>query len=38
VLGAGERLFDDTIAKTPLRLVTTRTIGDNLVLLTYQPV
>jgi dihydrofolate reductase len=37
VLGAGERLFDDTIAKTPLRLVTTSPIGDNLVSLTYQP-
>jgi len=37
VLGAGERFFDDTVAKTPLRLVTTSTIGDSLVLLTYQP-
>jgi dihydrofolate reductase len=37
VLGAGERLFDQTSARKPLRLVDTRTIGDGLVLLTYQP-
>jgi dihydrofolate reductase len=37
VLGAGERLFDQTTARKPLRLVDTRTIGDGLVLLTYQP-
>jgi dihydrofolate reductase len=37
VLGSGERLFDDTVAKTPLRLVATSLIGDNLVSLTYQP-
>lgn len=36
VLGAGERLFDATSAKTPMRLVDTRTIGDGLVLLTYE--
>ena len=38
VLGAGERLFHQTIDKKPLRLVDTRTIGDGLALLTYQPV
>ena len=38
VLGAGERLFGETSAKKPMRLVDTRTIGDGLALLTYQPV
>jgi dihydrofolate reductase len=38
VLGAGQRLFGDTSEKKPMRLVDTRTIGDNLVQLTYQPV
>ena len=37
VLGAGERLFGETRDRKPLRLVSTRTIGDNLVYLTYQP-
>jgi dihydrofolate reductase len=36
VLGAGERLFGETSDSKPLRLVSTRTLGDNLVLLTYQ--
>ena len=34
-VGAGERLFADT---TPVRLVSARTLGENLVFLTYQPV
>ncbi|MFI5615054.1 dihydrofolate reductase family protein [Amycolatopsis sp. NPDC051903] len=38
VVGAGERLFGATGGVKPLRLVDTRTIGDALVLLTYQPV
>ncbi|GAB3882219.1 dihydrofolate reductase family protein [Microbispora bryophytorum] len=38
VLGAGERLFGETSDAKPLRLVGTRTLGDGLVLLTYQPV
>ncbi len=38
VLGAGERLFGETSDQKPLRLVNTRTIGDGLVFLTYQPV
>ncbi len=38
VLGAGERLFGDTSDKKPLRLADNRTIGDGLVLLTYNPV
>jgi dihydrofolate reductase len=35
VLGAGKRLFDDTGAKKPMRLVATKTIGDGLIYLTY---
>ena len=38
VLGAGERLFGETSDKKPMRLVDTRTVGDGLALLTYQPV
>jgi dihydrofolate reductase len=38
VLGAGERLFGETSGKKPMRLVDTKTIGDGLVFLTYQPV
>jgi dihydrofolate reductase len=37
VLGAGEHLFGETSDKKPMRLVENRTIGDGLVLLTYQP-
>ncbi len=37
VLGAGERLFGPTSDKKPMRLVHTRTIGDGLAFLTYQP-
>jgi dihydrofolate reductase len=38
VLGAGERLFGATSGRKPMRLVDTKTIGDGLVFLTYQPV
>ena len=38
VLGAGRGLFRETGAKKPLRLLDTRTVGDGLALLTYQPV
>jgi dihydrofolate reductase len=38
VLGAGERLFGDTSDKKPLRLISTRTVGDDLAYLTHQPV
>jgi hypothetical protein len=38
VLGTGERLFRETSARKPVRLVEVRAIGDNLALLTYQPV
>ena len=36
VLGAGERLFGETSARKPMRLVRTRTLGDGLVHLTYE--
>jgi dihydrofolate reductase len=38
VLGAGERLFRESGVSTPLRLLNSRTIGDGLTFLTYQPV
>lgn len=37
-LGSGERLFGQTSEKKPLRLVNTRTVGDGLILLTYEMV
>ena len=36
VLGAGERLFGETSDKKPLRLLSTRAIGDGLAFLTYE--
>jgi dihydrofolate reductase len=38
VLGAGERLFGELSDKKPLRLVDTRTVGDGIVIHTYEPV
>ena len=38
VLGAGERLFGETSDKKPMRLVNSKTIGDDIAFLTYQPV
>jgi dihydrofolate reductase len=38
VVGAGKRLFGETSAKQPLRLVDTKTVGDGVVILTYEPV
>ncbi len=38
VLGAGERLFGETMSKKPMRLLDARTIGDGLAFLTYQPI
>ena len=35
VLGAGERLFGKTSDKKPMRLVGSRTVGDDVVFLTY---
>jgi dihydrofolate reductase len=37
VLGSGERLFAELSDKKPLRLVHTRTVGDGVVLHSYQP-
>jgi dihydrofolate reductase len=36
MLGAGERLFGETSDKKPMRLISTQTIGDNLVFLVYE--
>jgi dihydrofolate reductase len=38
VLGAGQRLFGETSDNKPLRLISTRTVGNDLAYLTYQPV
>jgi dihydrofolate reductase len=38
VVGAGERLFGETTGATPFRLAGSRTVGDGLVLLTYEAV
>ena len=38
VLGAGERLFGETSDKKRMRLVDTRTVGDGVAFLTYEPV
>ena len=38
VLGAGERLFGETSDKRPMRLLNTRTVGDGIAILTYEPV
>jgi dihydrofolate reductase len=38
VLGAGERLFDETSETKPMRLVNTRTVDNDLVYLIYEPV
>jgi dihydrofolate reductase len=38
VLGSGERLFGETSDRKPLRLVDTRTVGDGVAILTYEPV
>jgi dihydrofolate reductase len=38
VLGAGQRLFGEASGKKPMRLVSSRTIGDGLAFLTYERV
>jgi dihydrofolate reductase len=38
LLGSGERLFGELSDKKPLRLVGTRTVGDGVVIHTYEPV
>jgi dihydrofolate reductase len=37
VLGQGKRLFGDTSDKKPLRLVESKTVGDGVAVLIYQP-
>jgi dihydrofolate reductase len=37
VLGSGKRLFGDTSDKKPLRLANSKTVGDGVAILTYQP-
>ncbi|MQA80447.1 MAG: deaminase [Streptosporangiales bacterium] len=38
VLGTGQRLFGESSDKKPMRLVDTRSIGDDIALLIYEPV
>ena len=38
LIGAGERLFGETSDKKPLRLVDTKTVGDGVTILSYEPV
>jgi dihydrofolate reductase len=38
VVGAGKRLFGELSDKKPLRLVDTKTVGDGVVIHTYEPV
>jgi dihydrofolate reductase len=37
VLGSGKRLFGETSGKKPMRLVDSRTVGDGVGILVYQP-
>jgi dihydrofolate reductase len=37
VLGTGKRLFGETTDKKPLKLVDSRTVGDGVAILAYQP-
>ncbi|MEX2102696.1 MAG: dihydrofolate reductase family protein [Gaiellaceae bacterium] len=37
VLGSGRRLFGETSDKKPLRLVDSKTVGDGVAILTYEP-
>jgi dihydrofolate reductase len=37
VLGKGKRLFGDTSGKRPLRLVDSKTVGDGVAIMIYQP-
>ena len=38
VLGTGKRLFGDMSGKKPLRLVNSKTVGDGIAILIYEPV
>jgi dihydrofolate reductase len=37
ILGSGKRLFGDTADKEPLRFIDSRTVGDGVVILIYEP-
>jgi dihydrofolate reductase len=37
VLGSGKRLFGETSAKKPLRLVDSKVVGDGVAILIYEP-
>ncbi len=37
LLGSGKRLFGETTDKAPLKLVDSKTLGDGIALLTYEP-
>ena len=37
VLGGGGRLFAETSAMKPMRLIAARTVGDGLAFLAYEP-
>lgn len=37
LLGSGKRLFADHPEKKPLRLTESKTLGDGVALLTYEP-
>jgi dihydrofolate reductase len=37
VLGTGQRVFGETSDKKPLRLVDSKTVGDGVAILIYQP-
>jgi hypothetical protein len=37
VVGAGERLFPETSAAKPVRLVDAQAIGDGIAFLSYEP-
>jgi dihydrofolate reductase len=37
VLGSGKRLFGETSEKKPMRLRSSRTVGDGVAILTYEP-
>src|SRR5438874_8182566 len=37
VLGSGKRLFDATSEKKPLRLTDSKTVGDGVAILIYEP-
>jgi dihydrofolate reductase len=37
LLGSGKRVFGDHAEKKPLRLIDSKTVGDGIALLTYEP-